>query len=182
MKTSVLIAMCACGIGMSSLNAYGMDPGLPPPPILDEVVQQVRAGVRISTNTVQQSQKEFWKYFSALQIENDVQDSWSMLESDRINYFMAGLKLSILSSGIENYRFAGSHVMKFLYEPIKRRRLTDDNPFLTLCFILPAADQADFDGARAAYKELLEKDPFLARYFAKHHKAVLSKLEGQQDK
>lgn len=191
-KVNVVLALCVLGIGTLSPRVQGttadtldqrrnhiagrplfysknMDPGLPMPPIFDEVIQQIRNGVKISSETVQQCKEASWTYFYDLLIENDVQKPWDMLEADRVNYFMVMIKRSFISPEECMGTFGNMHLLNFLPDAIKRRQLVDDDPFLILCSIFPAVAQKDFDKAVEIYKELLGKDPLLARHALKCH-------------
>ena len=190
MRSNVTAALCALGIGVSLFHARGadtagqrrnhiagrplfyargMDPGVPMPSVFDEAIQQIRNGRKISSETLQQCEQEGKKYFFTLYVENDVHEVWDMLESDRVNYFIMVLKWSIIAPEKYMDSFGEMYLMNCLQDAIKRRRLIDDDPFLTLSLIFPAVVQNDLDTAIAAYKELLEKDPFLARHAVKCH-------------
>ena len=144
-----------------------MDSGISMPPVLDEAIRQIRNGKKISAETLQQCIQASTTYFSEVYFENNVQQSWDLLESDRVNVLIVQFKLAIIAPERYDYAFGDMEVMKYLQDAIKRRRLVNEDPFLTLCLIFPSVASEDFDGAVAAYKELLGKDPFLARYAVK---------------
>ena len=192
-KKNAIIALCVLGIGTLPFHAQdadtttrernpaaertivrNMDPGVPMPPILDEAIQQIRKGGKVLDETIQQCVQESNRYFYSQKVENDVQETRDMLESDRVNYFVVCLKLAIISPENYTYKFGDWHLMYHLTDAIKRRRLVDDAPFLILCAIFPATGTGDFDTAIAAYKELLERDPFLARWAIKWHEIPYS--------
>ena len=183
MKNKIAITLCALAIGAPFSHAFaelleqprthikespllylkGMDPGVPMPPVLDEAIQQIRDGKKISAETLQQCVRVSDAYFSEVYVVNDVHQSWDLLESDRVNLVIVQFKLFVIAPDKYRYTFADMAVMEYLQDAVKRRRLVDEDPFLTLCLIFPSLYREDFDSAVAAYKDLLEKDPFLAQ-------------------
>jgi len=147
-----------------------MDQGVPTPPILDETILLVRNGKKVSDEIVQQCAQANQAYYRVLYLENDVQNTWDFLEADRINVVIVQLKLSVISP--EKHLHTSDkcwHLMNYLPDAIKRRRLADDDPFLALCAIFPAVAHGDFDTALEAYTYLLENDPLLARHAVRCH-------------
>ena len=153
------VALCFC--------ARGAETGLPMPAIFDETITQVRKGEKIPRETLQQCELALTRYVADLHVENDVADPMDFLEADRMNYFMAHMKLEIAYPDKYLNQYRNWRLVKTCHEGFKRARLTDDSAFLTFCSIFSSLEQGDDAYTLAAYKELLEKDPFLARHTLK---------------
>ena len=170
MKGKWMIALLALHAMAPCFCARGMDTGLPMPAIFDETIARIRKGEKIPAETIRQCMREYQRYFEALRVENDVDFAWDFLEADRLNYIMAGLKMSIIAPEThlrysEKWRFGG-----IFHERLKRMRLADDSTFLLFCSVLSALGKGDDEDVVSTYKELLEKDPFLANHILNIYK------------
>jgi len=156
--------------------ARGNDPGLPMPAIFDETITLVRKGEKIPAETLAQCEKAYKKYVADLFVENDVANAdyypasaWFFLEADRMNYFMVHVKMSIIQPEKYLKTFQEWGMLTTCHEGFKRLRLTDDSTLVLLCSICSAVKKGDEEYMVSAYKELLEKDPFLARHLLKFY-------------
>jgi len=182
MKSKTILTTLALHTAALFFCAHGQDPGLPMPAIFDETIALVRKGEKIPKETLEQCEKAYKQYVADLHVENDVAQDvaddfaanghwrWrNFLEADRMNYFMAYVKMSIIQPEKYLNMFQEWGMLTTCHEGFKRLRLTDDSALVLLCSICAAVKKGDEEYMVSAYKELLEKDPFLARHLLKFY-------------
>jgi len=167
-KNTPLLPIFLCVIAAQFLFAYSREDAVPLPKIQDEMIDKLRRGEVLTDADKQACRRAYTQYRNAVSVANNNNVSNDMfvprcLEADRMGCYIVIVKQAFI---LNNFTYPMTIFLReATYPNFKKQHLIDDDPFVALCCVLGALATPirDFDYAVIAYKDLLEKDPFLAK-------------------
>lgn len=128
--------------------------------VLDAVLRQVRSGqpqTDVDVASVGHAMSGLWQ---ALVAQHGTDDNTRFPPDDQVHYFVQALKAAALDHPSHNAWPVLSDLRRPVFEPLRQRVSTQDDPWLHLCLITPALLHQDVATARRSF-ERIQADPFL---------------------
>ena len=162
MKNDMFLTTLLCATAAWQTFAYNREDAVPIPAIYDTLIEKFRRGEKISEEEKQMSLAESREYRLAIDIANNTGEKDEWLEADRMGYYLGFVKHTIL---FEQKKYPMYDLMRGnTARGFIKQYLIDDDPYVAFCRVITAVEISvrDLDGAVNAYKDLLERDIFLA--------------------